>query len=480
MSSKTFYSLIPRFMLGSCLLFGAVVVGGMEDDDWYGPRSVGAAAADSWNADMQEKYGDKDNYLVLPGLVADRERFQVKVLVEATGLPPGDTPEFILVDAASSHGYEAIFWSMAKPSDIDKALQSIDLESGGSINPAALRFWAQGDPVEISVELPGGSIAIENTIFDKKTGQALEEEGFVFTGSLPVTLPDTGDKVHYAADVYDPRSIVPLYNEPTSVLDIPRQAHQGEVYGRYAVNPDYAFEHGEMLTIIMRPAFTDGRPAQLRYRLSISQTNATNALHFSLWDESEERIVKASDALTPVLEAITEGASERRAPTVTLDFDADIPLSGLSRLSRLLAVMESFNQVRVAEPLEGQFFYRAFVPSPQWREPAGRPTQPWELHIGLDEDGTHAELVLHEKNGDAASADGFVRHAHTVEEPADVARIIYRDAVQRDLDDRMPLPAVVLVFADEAIVYGTLREYLEPVLATHGTVYIFVEEKEEA
>jgi len=466
------------FFIG-IILCSVVVVSAVEDDDWYGPRSVGGEAAAEWNEKMQETYGDQDQYLVLPGLVADREGETVKVLVEATGLPAGDTPEFIIIDSASSHGYEAIFWSMAKPSDVDKALHFIDLESGGSINPAALRFWAQGDPVHISLELPDETIAIENTIFDKETGRALVEEGFVFTGSLAVTLPDTGDKVHYAADVYDPRSIAPLYNEPSSVLDIPRQAHQGEVYGRYAVNPDYAFRHGKMLTVTFRPAVTNGRPARIQYRLSIAQTNATSGLHFRLFDEADDRMIKSSARLTPVLEAITDGASERRPPTVTLDFESDIQLTGLSRLSRLLAVMESFNQVRVAEPLEGQFFYRAFVPSPQWREPSGRPTQPWELHIGLDDDGVAAELVLHEKDASAESEDSFSRHVHAVNEPEDVARVIYRDAVERDIEGRMPLPAVVLVFADEALAYATLREYLEPVLDTHGTVYIFVDEEEK-
>ncbi len=448
------------------------------DDDWYGPRSIGAEESAKWNEKMLAAYGDNEKFLVLPGVVADQDAARVTLLVEATGLPAGDTPEFIIVDSASSHGYESIFWSMAKPSDVGKALEFIGLESGGSINPAALRFWAQGDPVSISLELPGETIALENTIFDLETGEALVEEGFVFTGSLPVTLPNTGNKVHYAADVYDPRSIVPLYNEPSSVLDIPRQAHQGEVYGRYAVNPDYAFEHGQIFTVTMGSTATNGRPARLRYRLALTNTNETYDLLFTLVDEKVDSIVKVSQELTPVLERMVEKSSERQVPIVTLDFDPDVRLAGLSRLCRLVAVMETFNQARVAPPLEGQLYYRAFVPSPEWKEPAGRPVQPWELHLVQEGDGIRAALVLHEMKEEGTRETTFSRQSHAVENPADVQRIIYRDAVLRDIEQRMQLPAVVLVFADEALAYARLMEYLDPILETHGTVYVFVNDEE--
>ena len=460
------------------LFTGGTAAFAMDEDDWYGPRSVGAEAAAGWYEKMQALHSDSEDHLVLPGVVADREAGQVKLLVEATGLPAGDTPEFVIIDAASSHGYEAIFWSMAKPSDVDKALHFIGLESGGSINPAALRFWAQGDPVLVSLQLPGEEVAIENTIFDLQTGEALVEEGFIFTGSLPVTLPGTGNQVHYAADVYDPRSILPLYNEPSSVFDIPRQAHQGEVYGRYAVNPEFAFEHGQMFTAVIRSTVTNGRPARLQYRLSISSTNDARNLVFALEDAVTQNRLKTTQELTPVLERMVEGVSDRQVPTLTLDFDGEIRLAGLSRLSRLLAVMETFNQVRVAPPLEGQLYYRAFVPSPQWKEPVGRPAQPWELHIAEGEDGIKAELVLHEPNADGDTDTTFSRQSHTVLVPEDVARIIYRDAVLRDIEQRMPVPAVVLVFADEALAYARLIEYLDPILETHGTVYIFVNEEE--
>ena len=417
--------------------------------------------------------------MVLDGVVADRERSQVQLRVEATGLPPGDTPEFIIIDAKSSHGYEAIFWSMAKPSDVGKALEFIGLESGGAVDPAAMRFWAQGDPVHIALQLPDEKIPVEHTIFDKETGRALEEEGFIFTGSLPVTLPDTGSEVHYAADVYDPRSIAPLYNEPASVLDIPRQAHQGEVYGRYAVNPDHAFSHGDMFTLTIEPAGGSDRPQQQRFLLSIRPGDDTESLLFELHDEVEDELVTSSHALKPVLEKITEDAAENRPPRVRLDYDPEIQLTGLSRLARLLAVMESFNQIRVSEPLEDQFFYRAFVPSERWKAPAGRPTQPWELHVRYEDDAVSAELILHEEQDDPEAEETFKVARHPVEDVDDVARIIYRDAAERELEGRMGLPAVVLVFAHESVSYGTLRKYLEPVLDTHGTIYIFVEEEEK-
>ena len=43
-----------------------------------------------------------------------------------------------------------------------------------------------------------------------------------------------------AADVYGPNTIASTYNEPATLLDLPRQAAQGDVYSFQFPNPEYA------------------------------------------------------------------------------------------------------------------------------------------------------------------------------------------------------------------------------------------------
>ncbi|MFU8781010.1 MAG: hypothetical protein ACNA71_08305, partial [Kiritimatiellia bacterium] len=157
------------------------------------------------------------------------------------------------------------------------------------------------------------------------------------------------------------------------------------------------------------------------------------------------------------------------------------PVGGLGRLCRLLAVMETFNQVRIDPPQDGQLYYRAFVPAPQWRTPEGRPVQPWELHLDLAEDAVSAKLLLHERiePSEADDAGGFRQITHNVGAPSELQTALIADAVMREAQGRMQLPAVMLVFADAALDYGRLMEYVQPILETHGTVYIFAEEEEK-
>jgi len=472
-----------------CLFLGLALTGiggwgfGFEEDEPYGPQPQGMQHVEAWTEAQRARHASNPDMLVRPGVVADRNAQEVQVLAEATGLPTGDTPEFLLIDKGSGHGYEALLWSMAKPSDVHDGLVFIGLQPGGGIDPAALRFWSQGDPVSVVVALPGMQrFPIEELVFDIEAGQPLKEEGFVFTGSQLVDLPDGGDQPGYAADVYDPRAILPLYNDPGAVLDLPRQAHQGEMYGRYAANPEYGFEPGQMLTVVMMPGASNGIPARLAYGLEVT-TAPTNAnLFFRLRKQGVPEPLLASPELTPVLERLVVKEDDRQMIEVGLDFAADIPIGGLGRFCHLLALMETFGEIRVKEPTAGNLYYRAFAPSPRWRAPEGRPVQPWELHLTQAPDGVKGQLVLHEQipqEAGSTNAPAFRQITHAVQAPADVPRLLLADASMRQSTDAAQVPAVILVFADATLAYGTLMQYLAPVLETHGTVYVFTDQKEK-
>lgn len=471
--------MIWHILVMSCSLCLGLGAWAQTEDDHYGPLSVGSNEVPKWTESMRQKYASDEGVLIMPGVVADRSARQVEVLVEATGLATGETPEFILVDQDSSHGYEALFWSMAKPSDIHRALEHVGLVSGGSIDPAALRFWPKGDrvnvglrPMEESMEVP-----IEATIYDEETEDFLEEEGFVFTGSVLMKNPDDSNKPLYAADVYDPMSIIPLYNDPFSVLDVPRQAPQGDVFGRYGVSRDAAFEGGEMMTMIFTPAVTEQDARSMEYTLNVSATNQSSELFFSLQNKVDSSLSMTGSQISPIVEKLSKNVEKKGVPVLTLDISPEVPVGELSNLGRLLVLMEMVNQVRIMPPLAGQLYYRAFVPSPDWAKPSGRPTQPWELHFEDGKEGAlSVELVLHENVEEEGKEPQFSRKSQKVASPQDLRSKLIADALQRELAGGPQLPAVILVFSKPDLAYQTLLEYIGPVLDLYRTIYVFTEQ----
>ena len=67
-------------------------------------------------------------------------------------------------------------------------------------------------------------IPFECLVTDKKTGEPLPADGFVFTGSCMVTKPGERSQRVYAADFLQPQSIASIFNDPIAVLDVPRHA----------------------------------------------------------------------------------------------------------------------------------------------------------------------------------------------------------------------------------------------------------------
>ena len=72
---------------------------------------------------------------------------------------------------------------------------------------------------------------------------------------------------------------------------------------------------------------------------------------------------------------------------MTLEFDPATTLASATLFARALDRVDGENGVRVEAPVEGQPYYRAFLPDEGWRERAARASQPWELHMAKDEAG---------------------------------------------------------------------------------------------
>jgi hypothetical protein len=456
------------------LLVGALCA--QDDFDTYGPQPTGAPeATKQYEANLKAHKGDPDR-LVLPGLVADRKACTVEVLAESTGLNEGELAEFLLIGQGSSHGYEALLWSFAKPSDVHRALEFIGLEPGTPHNPILPRLWSDGDRVNLMVQSgDGDAFPIERMILDNETGTTLPEEGFVFAGSIIVPLQEGQSKPRYAADVYDPRSVASVYNEPAAVLDVPRAANKGEVYGNQVVNPEYAARGGELVTIVMTPADPDGQPPVRELVLSLDSVTASNQVACRLL-EAEGDVLHAEPSMSAMLERLVVLGKEDAAISVDLAFADTLPVPYIGKVCTLMAVVETMGMVRIKPPAAGELYYRAFVPDKRWFKPEGRPTQPWELRLARKGGALTGELVLHTAVwSDTSTTPTFTRKASALAGPGDMRAILDKDAKERQATGRRSLPAVLLVFAESSLTYGEVVSFVSPALSTHATVYLFVE-----
>lgn len=451
-----------------------------EEEEPYGPRpQMAEKALEQTKKALKKHKGNKD-MLVLPGLTADRKARRVEVLAEPTGLQAEEILEFLLVDQSSSHGYEALLWSFAKPSDVHKALEFIGLKPGQPFNPNAMRFWASGDRVMLSVVSDDGDeqVPIERLILDEEAEKTLPEEGFVFSGSGTVVARDGSGKKDYIADIWDPKSVASVYNEPSAVLDVPRQAAKDAMYGKQVVNPEYRLSGGRLVKIVMEPGETNGIPAALNFELSIGLSADASNLTFRLTgDEDDKKPLIEAQEMRQVLEKILAMGKDKEAPFLKVLFSDKVPVGDVSKACIPLAMMETMGMIRIEPPAEGGLYYRAFVPEQSWRKPEVRPSQPWELHLKLAEGKVKGKMVYNQPvwSNDSIEPTFKIKTIDDVSTPENMKSHLDADAEARKAASQSQLPSVLLVFADADISYGQVMAFLKPVLKTNGTIYVFAE-----
>lgn len=443
----------------------------------YNERPAHSAKAAAVFETNRAKYGASEHVLVLPGLVADRETKQIEVLAEATGIKPGVIVEFLLIDAASSKGYEALLWSHARPSDIHRALEFIGMRPGEPFRPGKLRFWPKGERVLTNVRAAGDDdrIPLESLVVDQTTKQTLPATGFVFTGSITVHKPDMPDEKAYAADVIDPRSVASIYNDSTAVLDVPRRALQHLVYGQQLVAPTCRFKKNELLTVTLEPEYKDGRRRVVDVSLDVTPADkqaATRSVEFELTD-TRGRALTDRRKLADVLGVFGEMKRDGHDPFVSVQFSAGLKLGTVRDVCRLLQAIDTERGIRIEPPAKDQLYYEAFLPDPGLLDRERRIVDPWEVHLTADaDDSVSAKLTRHQSR----FVDGErVVSVETHDVPSAKALREYLDAedARRKSLEQRPGPRVLLVFAHPEVSYGLLVKFLAPAMTTHNVVHVF-------
>lgn len=413
------------------------------------------------------EYEQNPDFMVLPGLLADRKSKRIFIQAEATGISAGTTVEFFLIGENSGHAYETLAISFAKPGEIRKALIFTGIQPGVPAQPKALRFTPKGERVLMTFSStnsihPLNVIRAEDMIFDNVTGKSLPRTGFVFTGSF---LSDP-DAAFCSADTRQPCAIAANYNEPSALLDLPRPASQGDIYGKLTVHSNLILHEGQLLEILLEPEYKDGKKRVIDLVLTVEQPSSGKNIQCTLTGTGPENLV-AHGALNDVLEQFSSFTDNGHTPYVSLRFEDNLSLGEIQKLCAVLAAIETESGIQIEPPPAGHLYYRAFLPNEERRARTNRIVQPWELLLKQKKSVNTGTLVeIQQIWKDNQLEPELIIKKHKVSTPA---------ALRKKLDEIGPGVPAVFVFADVSLSYGALMSFLTPIMTTHPMVHVFLE-----
>ena len=416
-----------------------------------------SAALDRSFAAAREKYGaDTNRYFVARGVLADREARTVRLDAFATGIRPGAIAEFLLITLNSGHDYESVFQTFAFAADIARAFDFLGVPPGRPTDFAAYRFWPRGERFEVEAEVDGApAVPAESFLMEASTQKPREPAGFLWIGG-----GWTEGGVSNTVDFSGPGSILPSYNEPVTLFDVPRRAPQNDVY-QSCLSGENVPRRAILPTVLtFRP---EARPADAPSRVR------PVALRLS----PEGFSIDGADPVPPAeaLKALRAFRTDRAQDAyVSFSWDDAAPLADLRAVAQLLRMVDTEETgIRVDAPPEGFPYYQALLPRDEWRDRAARYSQPCELRLARGEDGAVAATLV--AIGEIWKDDALKPDLDVKEFP-----VANADDFRAKLAEKAPAGMkALLVFAPGALPYGELRPYLDAVRATHPLVQIFVD-----
>lgn len=441
-----------------CILFAMLALASAchiyAEDTNTPSRAENIAIVDKTYQANLEKYQNNDNFLVRRGLLADKKKKLITLQGEATGIDEGKIVEFFLIGLTSGHDYEALALSFAKPSDVHQALEFIGLKPGRSTSSRDCLFWPKGERVFMTID----GTRVEKFALDDRTKAQTPMSGLVFIGSQMVPSSAVMAKKVYAADEHEPNSISSNYNDPNSVLDVPRRAPQKTVYGHNLMNSDMVIPKGKFLEITIEPEYKDGRQRVCDLTLELMAND-----QISITGD----VAPATLDMTGLMQYLQTLLKSPRDPFVFLKFNNETSLSAIHTFCKTLSLLETDDGIRVEPPQDGELYYQAFFPPERFLNRKERTDQPLELTLVKQDSIVSGTLSHFEQiwEGDQIYPD-LKKTDYQVSTPADLRATL--DKVKSDI------PAI-LVFVPGNLTYGELMPFIQPAISTHPLIHIFVE-----
>lgn len=298
----------------------------------------------------------KDENKAPDGVVADRTARSVRFLAEATGTGAGETVEFLAIGPLSDRAYESLLVTVASPTAIAAAFDKIGVPRGVGANPLQARLWPYGEKVSITMKPWGGNAAegVQAGLPLLVKDARVEAEGEVLSDPVVWTGGSRDDQGTPIAATNVPCAVFALYNHAPSLLQLDGLFDQTSSYGRFVAATTQ--KAGDLFEVMVS---WDGKPHVKDVELKLSASNAA------------ERIAALKDT------------AKNLDVHVRLAFDASVSVERAAAYSEAFASLDG-KGIKMNGQAEGQFFFRAFLPDPAWRERAGRIFQPFEVHVAAD------------------------------------------------------------------------------------------------
>jgi hypothetical protein len=311
---------------------------------------------------------------VWSGVMADREKREVRCVVEAVGHPQGTIIEFLVAAPQSNRAYESALMSVAKPSDIVRALEWINLPRGAVMDGSLFRFWPRGERVSATIrrlQAPQQSARPLQSVIKDITQEPplFGDGGLVFAGGTWTTNV-------CRVDTEQPCSVIALYNEEETLFDIPFLASKGAAYGRSVLAEK--INEGEVFEIVFKPLLLS-QDALRTFHLSITAQPAEGQ-ETTLVCEDQQGAQLKKGALTEVLTWLKARSERGEDLFVTLTMSDELTVAKAAELAQLFALLDGKGIKLYGKTKEG-VFARAFLPQASWRKREGRTPQPFELHL---------------------------------------------------------------------------------------------------
>lgn len=437
--------LVPSVLLMTCFAAWAD-----DSQEYSAARQANIARCAARFAENKVTFADASRYFVARGVVADKQARTVTLDAFTTGVVPTDIAEFFLITENSGHGYEALLTTFAASDAICQAIEFIGVPRGRGVNYDALIFWPKGERLHATAVIGDAApVSLESLMTFSETGHPMGTHGFIYVGDR------RNDDGVFIGDAYGPGSVISSYNEPITVLDVPRKAEQAEVYEKYRVSTNVVSQADVWTQVVLVP---EKRPAESPLRVR------DVALMFS----PEGVLINGGEAMPlpaalASLQALIASQPQHDVYT-TLRWDDMLTLSQINDFCRVLALLDVDTGIRVEPPVPGDPYYKAFMPQASWRERENRFSQPCELRF--DADGGATVVAIEER-----WLDDAITPELSIETIPGVTAETLLGVIQGKKAD---LP-VLLVFAPGSLTVGQLRPYIQAVIKTHPNIHVFVD-----
>ncbi len=347
-------------------------------------HTVQTNAVQAWQEAQQARASE--TVRVWYGVSADLKKREIHFLAEAVGHPKGITAEFMLIGPQSDRAYEAVGVTVAKPSDLVRAVESLGLSRGGCVGRSPFCFWPMGERLSVTMRrLDGATPEVESPLQQLICDAEIDEpllgaRGVVFTGG-------TWTQEVCETDTRAPCSVLSLYNAGDTLFDVPSQISQSEGYGRVTIAE--TLPYGALLEIVMRPLAAEGQAQVLPLTLAVWASN--QVISVTCQNKAGKRL-KEGDLATIVtwMKQLTE---EGRELFVTVGMSDDLLVKQAVEVARIFDMLNGHGLKLEGKTPEG-LFNQAFLPLEKWREREGRMPQPFELHVTRQADGTYAKKMI--------------------------------------------------------------------------------------